>query len=58
MDVELRNPLDAEISLSGFTVAVKTSHDDEGSIQVETLEHVVLGPHETRPVSGILHVVI
>ncbi|KIY70143.1 hypothetical protein CYLTODRAFT_392434 [Cylindrobasidium torrendii FP15055 ss-10] len=50
VDVSLHNPLDTEVNLSQFTVLVEESNSEgpSTSIDVETIDDVLLGPKESR----------
>ena len=59
----LRNPLDVEVTLSGFTIGIResSSDDDESArefVEVEVIDDIVLGAKDTRTVGhlyGALH---
>lgn len=56
VDLIMKNPLDAEVSLSNVTVVVQEKSPLEGStvrdfVEVETIKEVTLGPKATTSVS-------
>lgn len=56
VDVIMKNPLDAEVSLSNVTVVVQEKSPSEGTIisdfvEVEVIKEVTLGPKATTSVS-------
>jgi hypothetical protein len=56
VDLIMKNPLDAEVSLSNVTVVVQEKSPSEGStvsdfVEVETIKEVTLGPKATASVS-------
>lgn len=55
VDLVLRNPLDVEVTLSGFTVGVRESSSEDGEsakefVEVEIIDGIVLGAMDTRTV--------
>lgn len=55
VDLVLRNPLDAEVNLTNFTITVRDalSDDPESSkafVEIEVIDEIVLGSRETRTV--------
>ncbi|KAI0361180.1 hypothetical protein OH77DRAFT_1417397 [Trametes cingulata] len=55
VDLVLRNPLDAEVTLSGLTVAVRDASANDAEmnpdfVEVEVIDDVVLGAKDTRTI--------
>ena len=58
VDLIMKNPLDAEVSLSNVTVVVQEKSPSEGTslsdfVEVETFKEVTLGPKATTSVSRV-----